>query len=66
MSLEECNILTIGAHSTILCIMDSDRESIDTILDDSWGESDIGSWISDRTTEFFAMDDDTREEHKRR
>jgi hypothetical protein len=65
MSLEECHILTIGTYSTILCITDSDRESIDTILDESWSESDIGSWISDCTTEFFAMDDDTREGHTR-
>jgi hypothetical protein len=63
MSLKELDILTIGPDSLVGEIMERERECIYSILYDSWSEGDVGRRISDRTTEFFAMDDDTREGH---
>jgi hypothetical protein len=64
MSLEELDILSVGTDSRVGDIMEQERECVDTICDDAWSESDIGSRVSDRTTELFAMDDSTGERHR--
>ncbi len=59
MSLKKLDTLTISANTSIYHTSDIDSESIDSIIDKSYWESDIGSRISDSATELFTMDDDT-------
>lgn len=59
MSLKKLNTLTISTNTSIYHVSNIDSESIDSIIDKSYWESDIGSRISDSVTELFAMDDDT-------
>ena len=64
MSLKKSEVSPIGANSLIYLSMELDPESIYTIIYDPDLECDIGSRVSDSTTELFAMDDDTREGHR--
>jgi hypothetical protein len=63
--LKERDTFPIGSHTCIGRIIELYLESIDSILDDARCEFDIGGRIPYSSTEFFAVDDDTREGHKK-
>ncbi|MFZ2255489.1 MAG: hypothetical protein WAW59_04105 [Patescibacteria group bacterium] len=65
VSLKESYTFPIGSHTSVAHTIKVNYESIHSILYDSWSEFDIGCRIAYSSTEFFAVDDYSRELHVR-